>query len=246
MKAQHHITHISLCRAAVVVCISGALLSTSYAKSSDIEVRALKARVAKLEQENAQLKKSLITANYNEKRCADKLAQIMSRLGALGKSFFSEDKDERLLSALAEVEYLTKRVDAIEVSTYDLVDQYRSFAASALVSNPELRSDLEAGIRKVETSLGYRHKPKRQIDTGTLQNARIVSIDDQTGLVVLNVGLSKDARIGMRFNIQRGSTELATGIVAEVRPSVSGLLIEKIHEPTMPLQSGDIAKVLIN
>lgn len=222
------------------------LLSFAYADSSNIEIRSLQDKVSSLSLQNQKLKDSLVKSNFREEQCAGKLADIKKRLGALGESLLSEEKDSRLLSALSEIEYLSEKVNQVEAATVELIDNYREFSASALVSNPDTRNKLEASIRNAETALGYRHKPERQIVSGTLQQAKIVSVDQESGLLVLNVGQAKDARIGMRFVIQRGSLDLATGIVAEVRTAVSGLLVEKIHEPNLVIQNGDTAKVLLN
>ena len=221
-------------------------LTFSVADTSDLELRKLQQTVATLSKENQKLKDSLVKSNYREEQLANKLADIKKRLGALGKSLLSEEKDSRILSALAEVEFLNKRLNTMEASTVELIENYRDFSSSALVSNPDTRNELEASIRKAETALGYRHKPERAIASGTLQQAKIVSVDQESGLLVLNVGHAKDARIGMRFAIKRGSLDIATGIIAEVRPSVSGLLVEKVHEKNLTIQNGDTAKVLLN
>ncbi len=218
------------------------LLSLSFADPSGSGQRSYKALVL----ENQQLKQSLVQSNHREDQLATQLADIHKRLGALGKSVLSEDKDDRILTALSEIEYLNQRLSALETSTIALIDNYRDFASSALVSNPDTRNRLEASIRQVETDLGYRHQPERNVLTGTLQQAKIVSVDQESGLVVLNVGHAKDARVGMRFALKRGSLDLATGIIAEVRPSVSGLLVEKVHDSKLTIQAGDSAKVILN
>ena len=225
---------------------SVSLASISVADSSDLELRKLQTKVQALSKENAILKDSLVKSNHSEEQLANQLSDIKKRFGAMGKSLLTDETEPRILSALAEVEFLNKRLNMLEVSTIELIDNYRDFASSALVSNPDTRNELEASIRKAETALGYRSKPERRIESGTLQQAKIVSIDQESGLVVLNVGREKDARIGMRFTIKRGSNEIATGIIAEVRSSVSGLLVERVLNNQLKIQNGDTAKVLLN
>jgi len=222
------------------------LLNISVADSSDLELRKLQEKVTALSKENASLKDSLVRSNHNRDQLASKFADLKKRLGALGSSLLSDNQDKRILNALSEVEFLNKRLTVMEESTIELIDSYREFASSALVSDPDIRNELEASIRNAETALGHRHKPERPIESGTLQQAKIVSIDQESGLIVLNVGRNKDARIGMRFTIKRGSKDIATGIIAEARSSVSGLLVEKVLDKQLKIQNGDTAKVLLN
>ncbi len=246
MKAgNHNHTDCTLPVWGVRALVAISSLSLSFADTSNLELRSLEEKVETLTLQNQKLKDSLVKSNYREEQYAAKLTDIKKRLGALGKSLLSEEKDARIISALSEVEFLNDKLNTVEASAVELIENYRDFSSSALVSSPDTRNRLEASIRKAETALGYRHKPARQVATGILQQAKVVSIDQESGLLVLNVGQTKDARIGMRFAIKRGSLDLATGIIAEVRPSVSGLLVEKVHE-NLPIQNGDTAKVLLN
>jgi len=186
-----HTTQYALPRWSVAVLVVASLFSLSYADTSDLELRSLNEKVKTLTLQNQKLKDSLVKSNYREEQCAEKLADIKKRLGALGKSLLSEEKDARILSALSEVEYLKKRLDVMESSTVELIDNYRDFASSALVSNPDTRNRLEASMRKTEVALGYRFKPERQIATGTLQQAKIVSIDQESGLAPFSVRTSR-------------------------------------------------------
>ena len=184
MKAvSHNIKLDTLSRWSAVMLVVLSLLSVSQVNASDLELEKLQEQVKSLTIQNQKLKGSLVKSNYREEQCARKLADIKKRLGALGKSLLSEEKDTRILSALSEVEFLQKRLDAMETSTIELIDDYRDFSSSALVSNPDTRNRLEVSIRKVETALGYRFKPERQIATGTLQQAKIVSVDQESVLL---------------------------------------------------------------
>ena len=221
-------------------------LFSAFAEPSKLQLATLQEEVAHLSRENTKLKESLIASNQREEQAAKTLSRIKTRMGALGKSLLNEDQDKRLLSALSEVEYMQKRIQTLETTTTNLANSYRQFTKTVLTSDPDAQSKAEVSLRAAEVALGFRFKPERPISTGTLQQAKVISIDQESGLVVLNVGDQKDARIGMRFAINRGSTKIATGILAEIRQNVSGLLIQSLEENDLNVQLGDAAKVILN
>lgn len=206
----------------------------------------LENEIANLRRENLSLKQSLIASNKKEEQFAHTLSQVRKKMGAMGNSLLTGNDNSRLLSALSEIEFLQKRVDALETATIDLTESYRKFSKNTLASDSEARNEVETSIRSAEVALGFRFKPQRQISAGTLQNAKIISIDQESGLVVLNIGRSKDARIGMQFSINRGNLNIATGIIAEVRQNIAGLLIQETTNQDLIVNIGDSAKVLLN
>lgn len=230
----------------VVWCMIALFTHTSSADANKLELATLQEEVSRLSRENTKFKESLIASNKREEQVAKKLARVKTRMGALGKSLLSEDQDQRLLAALTEIEYLQGRVEKLEGATIDLTDNYRKLISTVLVSDPDARTEMEVSLRQAETALGFRYQPSRPIEAGTLQEAQIVSIDQESGLIVLNVGRKNETRIGMRFAINRGSLDIATGIVAEVRPSVSGMLIQELNQKDLLVQIGDTARVIIN
>jgi len=224
------------------VCLAGCLLLTTLTHA-DSDQRTLDDKVARLTRENMNLKRSLTASSIREEQSALALSQAKLKLGALGRSIFNETDDKRLLSALEEIEYLYKHNEGMERVTLELIDLYRDVLAKEFSMDPVDRASAEATIRKAEAALGYRNRPATVKSVGTLQNAKVVSIDSETGLLVLNVGSSQQAKVGMRFTLMRGSEEIAKAIIAEVRTNVSGLLVESLTKK-LELQLGDRASVL--
>lgn len=222
-----------------VVCLVGSV----NAESNKPSLATLQEENSRLSRENLKLKESLIASNQREEQVAKSLSRVKTRMGALGKSILAEDENQRLLSALSEIEFLQKRVEKLENATQELTKSYRGYVSTALVSDPDARNKVEASLRQAEVALGERYKPERPIKSGTLQQAQIISIDQESGLIVLNVGHTSEARIGMQFAIKRGNLDIATGIIAEVRPNVSGLLVQELHDKNLVAQLGDRAKV---
>ena len=89
-----------------------------------------------------------------------------------------------------------------------------------------------------------RQQPKRKVEQGTALEARIVTIDSNTGAVVVNAGSDAELNVGMRFRIERSGSHIGDAVVAVTRPNVSGLLMQSLINPEVPVQPGDFAKVI--
>ncbi|NQU11075.1 hypothetical protein HQ590_09815 [bacterium] len=77
---------------------------------------------------------------------------------------------------------------------------------------------------------------------GRLTAARILEVNPQLRVVVLNIGALQGARVGMPFVVRRGAQVVGEVRVVEVRPRICGALIERT-EPGLTLQTGDTAAV---
>jgi hypothetical protein len=99
-------------------------------------------------------------------------------------------------------------------------------------------------MRELDSVTGLRQKPLPDIRTGNLQQARIVSLDQQTGMLVLNLGETEGATIGMTFELRRGQQSYGKAILADVRKGVSGAFVEQIDSKDHTPRLGDIAVLL--
>jgi hypothetical protein len=115
------------------------------------------------------------------------------------------------------------------------------YLRQAVVSDPDARLRVETSLRELDAVLGLRQKPRPDVRTGSLQQASIVSIDQTSGLLVLNVGESQGARIGMSFQLSRANQPYGKAILADVRPGVSGAFVERLDRPSESARQGDIA-----
>jgi hypothetical protein len=77
---------------------------------------------------------------------------------------------------------------------------------------------------------------------GALESARIVEVNPQLRLAVLNVGLAQGARIGMPVAVLHGNRVVAQLQIVEVRKKICGALIEN-QENKVTVSAGDAARV---
>ena len=206
-------------------------------------VEDLQQAVIDLQEQNQALQRSLAEANRGEKKATEQLNQVRERLEALGKNLL-DGGDDRLVQAAADLQIANERISALEGSVTRLATSVSEFLRKAVVSDPDSRLRLETSLRELDAVLGLSDKPRPDVRTGSLQQARIVSIDQESSMMVLNIGESQGARIGMTFQLSRGQQPYGKAILADVRKGVSGVFVEHLDKPTDAPRPGDLATLL--
>jgi flagellar basal body-associated protein FliL len=196
--------------------------------------------VVDLRTQNEALQRSLAEANRGEKQASEQLAQVRERLEALGKNLL-DGGDDRLVQAAADLQLANERVAATEGAASRVAAAVNDYLRQAVVSDPDARLRVETSLRELDAVLGLRQKPRPDVRTGSLQQARIVSIDQESRMLVLNIGESQGARIGMTFRLARGQQPYGKAILADVRKGVSGLFVESLDDPAHTPRIGDLA-----
>lgn len=196
--------------------------------------------IADLQGQNQTLQLSLTEANRSDKQASEQLAQVRQRLEALGKNLL-DGGDDRLIQAAADLQLASERTTGLEKSVTRLVTDVNDYLRQAVVSDPEARLRVETSLRELDAVLGLRQKPLPDIRTGSLQQARIVSLDQESGMLVLNLGESQGAKIGMTFQLTRGQQAYGNAILADVRKGVSGAFVESLDKVTESPRLGDLA-----
>jgi hypothetical protein len=203
------------------------------------------ANVEKLQTENATLKQSLVASNLAEKESADALSKIRLRMEALGKNLIDGGNDLHV-QAVADLEVKTRQLRQVEEAALRLSGAVQAYLKTAVAADPDQRAGVEANLRELEALVGLRNKPQRKVAFGNMQHARVVSIDEASGLMVLNIGEKAGARIGMIFHIKRGETAIGRAVVALTEKDVSGLLIQSLTDQTNPVRLQDVAALKVD
>ena len=196
--------------------------------------------ITELQQQNRNLQRSLAEANRGEKQSSEQLAQVRERLEALGKNLL-DGGDDRLVQAAADLQIANERITQLESSVTHLASSVTEYIRQAVVSDPAARLRVETSLRELDAVLGLRQKPLPDVRTGSLQQARIVSLDQESGMLVFNLGESQGAKIGMTFRLVRGQQPYGKAILADVRKGVSGAFVEHLDNVTESPRPGDLA-----
>lgn len=210
---------------------------TGAAQTTD--VAALEATVEALRERNESLEKSLLQANRAEKEASEQLARVRQRLEALGRDLL-DGGDERLVQATADLQVLGGRVTSLEGASSRLVSSVADYLRQAVAADPDARLRVETAIRELDEVLGLRQKPA-PASASSAGQAKVVSLDSESGLLVLNVGESQTARIGTTYRLTRGDQPFGSAIVADVRRNVCGAFVEELEPGSGPVRLGDSA-----
>jgi len=161
----------------------------------------------------AQLRAQTLGANPNDTEVAAAQRQLVETVGQL---------------ALAQAERVR------------LAEQLQKLLG-AVQSNVNVKAEVEA----TQTLLSALKQPAgatTAATAGRLDAAKILDVNPKLRAVVLDVGVEQGVRVGMPFMVLRGDRVVAGLRVVEVRPRVSGALIESA-EKGVTLQAGDAARV---
>ena len=231
-----------------VIFLTGACLLGPFAAAQESDV----GEVAKLERENRSLRLQIETLNKGYASALERnaaktksLKKIKENLALFGDEFF-EGGDDKILSAVADFQVASEQLSKLEMSSLDLVYTMRGYLRTVVASDPEARAMVEAKMRQLQVDLGHRQQPKRQVEQGTAAEATVVSVDAQSGLVVINAGGDADVRPGMRFRFERSGTYLGDAVVAASRADVSGLLIQSLINPENSVLPKDTALIILD
>lgn len=220
------------------VCVAQA----TGAGDQERKLRLLERQLQKLQNQNNLLARDLTASKKREAELNKNVTDLRLRFAALGKNLLNGG-DADLLEAVKNAEVLSKKSEATEKAVHNMMASLREFLRTAIASDPDARVRLESSLRELDVALGLGQKPRPQIASGSLQHAKIISIDAESGLLVVNAGESQSVRRGMTFTILRGNRKVAEAMVAETRKGFSGLLPTELNNPKDLIRAGDVASV---
>ncbi len=222
--------------------LAASMVATGYLAHAEDETSAeLTRRIERLEKQNATLRVSYAQARKDADEATAKLVEIRSRLEALGGAALG-NSEERLVQAVSDLEILNKKVQDLEQAAVKLSGAVNAYMKLAISEESATRLAVESSLRELDSVLGFRQAPVRD-GAGNLAEAQVLSIDSDSGLLVLNAGRAAGMRIGMPLSVFRGAQIIGEAVVTDVRKEVSGALIQKLQTPAEPVRVGDSASV---
>jgi hypothetical protein len=210
----------------------------------DREMAKLRLELKQARERSLALARDLAASKKREAELSAGLNDLRLRFAALGDNLLNGGQDA-ILEAVKNAEVLDKQYRATEKAAIQLMADMREYLRTAVVADPDARAQLETSIRELDLALGLRQNPRPQTAQGSLQHAKIVSVDAKSGVLVVNAGEDQSVRRGMTFTIMRGNHKVAEAIAADVRKDFSGLLPTQLDDLDNPVRSGDIASVKI-
>jgi prefoldin subunit 5 len=224
---------------ALAAAVSGLSAGAWTCAAQEADVAELQSTIEALRQRNESLEKSILEANRAEKEASEQLGRVRQRLEALGRDLL-DGGDERLVQATADLQILGSRVSNLEGASSRLVSVITDYLRQAVAADPEARLRVETAIRELDSLLGVVQKPAPAA-SGSAGNAKVMNVDPQSGLLVLNIGENQGARIGTTYRLVRGEQPFGSAIVADVRRNVCGAFVEELDPGAEPVRLGDSA-----
>lgn len=224
---------------AVALAALAAVTGTAGASDSDTE-----RRINQLERQIATLRESYTLARSDAAEARRQLREIRARLEAIGGTALGEG-EQKLIETASQLEAARTELDALRQSTLRLTSALSVYMRAALVDDAAARQALEAALADLDIALGLRQAKQDEL-SGTVDEARVLSIDSESGLIVINAGSRAKVEVGMPMEITRGDQAIALAVVTDVRKSVSGLLVQKHLNPALSVSVGDRVSVTTN
>jgi uncharacterized coiled-coil protein SlyX len=217
-----------------------ASLHLSAARIADLESRLALAK----DQVNS-LSESLATANGESRQTREdyeKLRVQMEGLGIAALDASNAELHQRLLTALSDLRLVEKQKRALAEALASLSEASTAAANSAGDLAPEIKIKLSESLAAAERAMGTLNDPA-EAEVGNLQSARVVSLKDDLGIAILNVGSRHGVHPGMPFSLYRQDKPIARAVVVDVRNGICGAVVQELLNEAEPVKVGDTGKV---
>ena len=201
-------------------------------------------KIAQLERQVATLRESYALSRADAEEARRQLRDIRTRLEALGGAALG-DGEERLIDTAAQLEAANAELEALRQASLVLSTALSAYMRGALVEDTDARQALEAAMHEMEVALGLR-QPQQSEHAGSMTDARVLSIDSESGLIVINAGREAKVEVGMPMQVSRGDQAIARAVVTDVRKKVAGLLVQRQLNTGLSIAVGDSVSVTNN
>ena len=227
-----------------VTCLLIAALSSVMLGHADEAGSGTEHKIAQLERQVATLREAYALARADADEARRQLREIRARLEALGGTALG-DSEEKLIETIAQLEAANAETELLKQAALNLAAAIESYTRGALVEDAVAKQGLDAALRELDVALGLRQAQPDEL-SGNMHEATVLSIDSESGLIVINAGRAADIQVGMPMQITRGDQVIARAIVTDVRKKVAGLLVQKHVNASLSVEVGDRVSVTTN
>lgn len=205
------------------------------------KLKASQAKLADLEKSRDVMAESLAQANAEAETNRKAYRDLLISMEALGIDVLSPDPSglqQRLLKAVRDLDLVNQENEKLSEQLLRLSETVVAYMQTTVGSNDETREAVTAELHNVDEVLGLTATRPDSAPT-SLSEARVVSIDPEVGLVVLNVGKNSGVRVGMPLQVFREDRPVGTALVVDTRDSVSGALLQELALEGDDVRVGD-------
>ncbi len=208
---------------------------------------ALDVALKQLEEANgkvAALGESLAESNREAEEIRAEYEELLLRMASFGVDLMKPDPkslEQRLLQAVRDREQAEGEKRELARQLAELSEAVVGYLQTTVSSDARAQSRVEGALASADAVLGQANRSGATSNGSSrpLNEGRVVSIDQETGLLVVNVGRDSGIRIGMPLSVKRDGKPVVRALVVDVRDTISGALIESSEGIGGP-QVGDL------
>jgi hypothetical protein len=185
-----------------------------------------------------KLQESLAVARTESELFQQRWQEAQGRAQTLG----ANPADREAVAAQRELVETLRRLSLAEAERQRLVAQLQRLLG-AVQSNANVAAEVAATQALLDAVAAPAGRPAKEPVAGTLGNAKVLDVNPQLRVAVLDVGAQQGARVGMPFQVWRRDRLVAAVRVVDVRPRVCGAVIEQV-EQGQAVRAGDEARAV--
>lgn len=241
----------------LTLCVSVGRAGDSSLPNTDSESSEVTALVAleKLLAENRKLRseaeeaRKLAAASTAESEIFKRQVQeLILRMEAVGSSTTDPSKlEQRLLQAVHDLQLSDRNRKGLSASLMRMLQLAQAYlektdAESKLVLETEIKNAEETLVKAAVSDFSAL-KNKATEPQPDLQSGKISAVKPELGCVVINLGTKHGVKVGMPFQVRRGTKLIATIRVVDARQSFAGTVIQNLISDKEPIKLGDAVRV---
>ena len=201
------------------------------ANRPDQDPGTLEAKVARDRDQSNSLSEHLASALGQAKQAREEYEELRLNLEGLGIAALNGSNAElqqRLLAALSDLRIEDKQKHQLIEALMNLSEVSLAMVKSTPNVNEENQQALNKSLSAAEKAIATAQNTHPENSDSDLQNAKVVSIKEGLGIMVLNVGSKQGVHPGMPITIYRQDKPIARAMVADVRASICGAVVQEL------------------
>lgn len=214
--------------------------------ASVVRNHKLEGDLKNLQMANGVLAESLAKANEQLEELNENYKDAVILLEAVGAESFEGQNGEglrdRLKKAVSDLRLITEEKEKLANVLIKLISKAQDYAKKSENADSKARVDLEVALREGDEALGLIFR-QDQFAEKTIDDAKVITVNKQFNMVVLDVGIKQGMRVGTPLKIQRKDRTIASALVVDVRDIIAGAVIIDQNDPNDNIRVNDTVRL---
>ncbi len=211
-----------------------------------VENLDLQSKVKNLSSANGVLAESLSESKRELEALRESYQEALVRLELLSGVLEREDEslEDRLLKAASDLRLAEEEKEQTTQALVELMQASEAFAAAVPETDEqsEIRAALKAALTASEEALGL-FADDSQLEERTLDKARVITVNKEYNLVLVDVGRDQGLRVGTPVSFHRKDRIIGSALVISVRADFSGAILLELTDPNDQIMVDDRMRI---